>query len=293
MRMVEVGGVGGIALDMTLASGQVFHWSRRGAGFVGTVGAEPVYVEERDGVLRCASRQRDLVADHFAMDHDLDAIGATFPDDPVMREAAAFCRGVRILRQPAFECLATFITSTQKRAAHIRAMSMALRERYGRPLGDGQWAYPDAGAIAAARAADVMACGLGYRAANLVAAARLVADGEVSLEGIRALDDAAARAALCRLPGVGRKVADCVLLFAYGRLGAFPVDVWIGRVLRERYLRRRRKVTPRVIEDFARRHFGPFGGYAQQYLFHHARRTWRRQASPPRREPRRREASIR
>ena len=88
-------------------------------------------------------------------------------------------------------------------------------------------------------------------------------------------DDTAARAELCRLPGVGEKVANCALLFGFERVRAFPIDVWIERVLRERYFKRKRKVTSPRLRAFAAEYFGPYGGYAQQYLFHHARMTWR------------------
>ena len=88
-------------------------------------------------------------------------------------------------------------------------------------------------------------------------------------------DDEAALADLCKLPGVGEKVANCVLLFAYGRLRAFPIDVWIERVLREMYFKGKRKVTVEKLKRFSSEYFGPYGGYAQQYLFHHARKTYR------------------
>ena len=90
------------------------------------------------------------------------------------------------------------------------------------------------------------------------------------------MPDDEARTELCRLPGVGEKVANCTLLFGFGRLRAFPIDVWIERVLRQIYFPRKRKVTSRRLREFSSKYFGSYGGYAQQYLFHHARMTWRR-----------------
>ena len=81
---------------------------------------------------------------------------------------------------------------------------------------------------------------------------------------------------MCRLPGVGEKVANCALLFAFERVRAFPVDVWIERVLRTLYFPRKRKITAARLRDFSATYFGPFGGYAQQYLFYHARSTRKR-----------------
>jgi N-glycosylase/DNA lyase len=117
---------------------------------------------------------------------------------------------------------------------------------------------------------------MGYRAKNLLATAKRVASGEADLHSWSALSDDKLREQLCELPGVGMKVANCVMLFAYQRIAAFPIDVWIERVLREKYFVRRRKVTSQVMAEFAANYFGAYGGYAQQYLFHHARMTGKR-----------------
>ena len=119
---------------------------------------------------------------------------------------------------------------------------------------------------------DLRACALGYRAKNLLASARLVASGEADLEEWSQLPDESLRAHLCSLPGVGVKVANCVMLFAYERLRAFPIDVWIERVLKQRYFPRKRNVTATQLRAFCETYFGEHGGYAQQYLFHHARK---------------------
>jgi N-glycosylase/DNA lyase len=208
------------------------------------------------------------------MDHDLREIYESFPRDETMRAALDFCRGLRIMRQPAWECLATFITSSMKQVAHIRQMSLALRARFGRSLpGTDLRAYPGPEAIAGASEADLRACGLGYRAKNLRLTAERVAAGDVDLAALTLMDDEALREALCDLPGVGRKVANCAMLFGFGRLAAFPVDTWIERILKRRYWRGRKKVSPGVLERCLAKRFGPYAGYAQQYLFHHARMT--------------------
>jgi N-glycosylase/DNA lyase len=111
---------------------------------------------------------------------------------------------------------------------------------------------------------------MGFRAPNLIASARMIADGTVDLDRLSALSVGEARDALIRLPGVGRKIADCVLLFAYGFQNAFPVDVWVMKALRRLYFPRRR-VSMKRLHTFAAAHFGPYAGYAQQYLFHYAR----------------------
>jgi N-glycosylase/DNA lyase len=205
----------------------------------------------------------------------LPKICAAFPNDPAMRAARDFCRGLRVIRQPRWECLATFITSSMKQVAHIRQISLTLRKRYGESkqiFGHETFTFPSAEGIAELTEPELRACALGYRAKNLLATARLIASGEANLEAWSKLPDDALRAKLCELPGVGAKIANCVMLFAYERLRAFPIDVWIERVLRQQYFARRRKVTPQQLRAFCDDYFGEHGGYAQQYLFHHARK---------------------
>jgi N-glycosylase/DNA lyase len=262
-------------LEQTLACGQVFHWVRQGEGWLGAMGDQPVYIEQRGSVLGFTGGTAEIIRDYFALDDPLERIYATFPDDEPMRRALEYCRGLRLIRQPDWECLATFITSAMKQVPHIAQISHTLRQRYGRIAGD-VYTYPTPGVLAALTEADLRDCRLGFRAKNLLGAAKMVAAGEVDLSAIRSMDDAAACAELCRLPGVGEKVANCALLFGFGRMKAFPIDVWIERVLRELYFKRKRNVTPRRLREFSATYFGEFSGYAQQYLFHHARMTWPR-----------------
>jgi len=290
---------------MTLDSGQVFHWEKVGNGFVGAIGEEPVYVEQRSESLRVSHGASELVGNYFALDHPLAEICASFPDDPVMNTAWKFCRGLRIIRQPKWECLATFICSSMKQVAHIRQISQALRKRFGdrRKIENGTggsraiWTggpgsrpgrsavdesggesinhvvhtFPSPQWLAQSSEKELRECALGYRAKNLLATAGMVASGEADLERWSQLPDAELMDHLCDLPGVGAKVANCVMLFAFERLHAFPIDVWIERVLREQYFARKRRPTTARLRAFTAEYFGAHGGYAQQYLFHHAR----------------------
>jgi N-glycosylase/DNA lyase len=274
-------------LAMTLDSGQVFHWQRAGSGCVGMIGDLPVYLEQRGELLRVrvasassgysrtdAQDAHAAIRHYFAVDHSLAEICASFPDDPIMNAARDFCHGLRIVRQPKWECLATFICSSMKQVAHIRQISAALRSRFGdqREIGGRVlFTFPSAQQIARASERQLCACALGYRAKHLRATARVVSSGECDLEAWSALSDAELTKHLCALPGVGAKIANCVMLFAYERLRAFPIDVWIERVLRQQYFPRRRKITAQRLREFSETYFGEHGGYAQQYLFHHAR----------------------
>jgi N-glycosylase/DNA lyase len=245
----------------------------------------------------------------------LGKILQTFPDDEPMRRATTACRGLRVLRQEPWECLASFILSSNKQIVQIRQIITLLCEKFGEPLtltlspSDGvreqqrtpannlmpaespagcrqfslslpsgeragvrgmYFSFPVPHRLAAATEADLRACKMGFRAPHLLKATRQIAEGEVDLEKIRALDCPAARLELMKLRGVGGKIADCVLLFAYGFDSAFPVDVWVERALRQLYFPRRR-VSEKRLRHFAATHFGPHAGYAQQYLFHYVR----------------------
>ena len=258
-------------LRLTLESGQIFHTMQDEGWWQVLVGKHLLEVQQNNGPLLLACGDTRVAEEYFALDHPMRKIYASFPPDPYSTEALNSCRGMRILRQPAWECLATFITSSMKQVAHIRAMSLALRQRHGEKVGGSLVnAYPAPGRIAGLCEDDLRACGLGYRAKNLLATARRVADGTIDLDALRTATTPDLRTQLMTLPGVGRKVANCVILFAYGRLEAVPVDVWIARIA---LAMRRRKGTPLALEEFASRTFGPHAGYVQQYLFHHARTT--------------------
>src|SRR6478735_12284558 len=175
-------------LEKTLDSGQVFHWEKVGDGFVGAIGDRAVFVKQSHGMLKVRlggppkpTREPrvlpGIVEHYFALDHPLAEICGSFPEDPVMNAARNFCHGLRIIRQPKWECLATFICSSMKQVAHIRQISLALRKRFGE-----QWtiddhlvySFPSLRRVAQASEKELRDCKLGYRAKNLRATARLV-----------------------------------------------------------------------------------------------------------------------
>jgi N-glycosylase/DNA lyase len=267
--------VSDFSLADTLECGQVFRWKRDADGvFTSVIGKKIARVRQSNGHLECDfDGNEDFLRKYFALDHSLPAILATFPRDELTQKAVKTHRGLRVIRQEPWECLASFIASSMKQIAHIRQIVEKLSENFGEPLDDSQkfFAFPSVEAIARASETELRACKLGFRARNLRDAARKIADGAVNLEKIRALDYENALAELQKLPGVGEKIANCALLFAYERHEAVPRDVWISRILREFYFARRRKISPKELRAFAKNYFGPYGGWAQQYLFHYVR----------------------
>jgi N-glycosylase/DNA lyase len=215
------------------------------------------------------------LTEYLQLDLDLSEVLLRFPDDPPMRAAATACRGLRLLRQEPWECLASFILSSTKQIVQIQQIIGLLCERYGEPLPSGPTfgpahAFPSPARLARCTEAELRGCKMGFRAPYLLETARLLASGQFDLARLHELPLETAREELMRLPGVGRKIADCVLLFAYGFQTAFPVDVWVMKALRQLYFPTR-KVTMQRLHRFAAEHFGVCAGYAQQYLFHYMR----------------------
>ena len=266
-------------LATTLASGQAFRWEPDGDAWVGVVGRQWVRLESgRDFIFARATRpisDWNWLAHYLQPDLDLGAVLASFPDDVAMRSAVSACAGLRLLRQDPWECLASFILSSTKQIVQIRQILTLLCERHGDrvPVLTGYapaFAFPTPARLAGTTEAALRNCKMGFRAPNLLATARIIAEGRLDLSRLGKLALSDARAELLGLPGVGPKIADCVLLFAYGFQTAFPVDVWVMKALRELYFPRRRPKLPRL-QQFTETYFGAHAGYAQQYLFHYMR----------------------
>ena len=266
-------------LSATLAGGQAFRWRQQAGAWEGVIGRRWVrLLTEESGILaETAEPQAEWswLEEYLQARLELESVLGTFPDDEPMRASVVACRGLRLLRQDPWECLASFILSSTKQIVQIQQIIGLLCARYGSPVRvpaghEPAWAFPTAEQLAAAPEEGLRACKMGFRAPNLLATARRIANGELPLEELRAvsLDEALAR--LLELPGVGVKIAHCVLLFAYGFPQAFPVDVWVSKALRQLYFPKHRPSTARL-RRFVASHFGPHAGYAQQYLFHYMR----------------------
>lgn len=269
-------------LAATLSSGQAFRWREHDGGWEGMVGQRWVRLKQTDdhlvaetiGFAPTATEERWL-SHYLQSEIDLATVLSTFPDDAPMRAAIRACHGLRLLRQEPWECLASFILSSTKQIVQIQQIVALLCQRFGERVAaparcEPCFSFPTAARIARCSEAELRDCKMGFRAPNLLRAARMIESGEVNLAQLGALPLDEARAELVGLPGVGNKIANCVLLFAYGFQQAFPVDVWVMKALRELYFPKRR-VSDKRIARFAATHFGPNAGYAQQYLFHYMR----------------------
>lgn len=266
------------SLAETLPSGQAFRWVHRDGGWESVIHGRWVRLQQQEKGFLASSIENpqgwNWLEQYLQTSVDIKAVISTFPRDEHMARAVDACRGLRLLRQDPWECLASFILSSTKQIVQIQQIVQALCSCYGEPVktppGQTLFSFPSPATIAALSETKLRACKMGFRAPYLRETARMVVAGEVNLERIGELDVESARAHLMLLPGVGRKIADCVLLFAYGFQQAFPVDVWVMKALQQLYFSRRRP-SPKRLAKFVATYFGPFSGYAQQYLFHYMR----------------------
>lgn len=264
-------------LAATLTSGQAFRWKFLNGGWEGVIGSHWVRLVQNEKAICAEAFTSDWswLTTYLQLEVQLDSILLSFPDDEPMRIAVANCRGLRLLRQDPWECLASFILSSTKQIVQIQQIVALLCERFGQPLlvppdHTTVYSFPSADRLAACAEAELRGCKMGFRAPNLLKTAKIVANGELDLPSLRTRSVEEARSQLMELPGVGRKIADCVLLFAYGFQQAFPIDVWVLKALRQLYFPKRKPAMKRLMK-FSQTHFGPFSGYAQQYLFHYMR----------------------
>jgi N-glycosylase/DNA lyase len=260
------------SLRHTLECGQFFRWRRDGDGYrIQT--ADRFFTARQSGArLYFAGEDALFVRHFFSLDEDLRAIRARIDRDPQIREALDRYWGLRIIRQEPWECVASFLTSIASNIPRITRNIEDLSREYGvaQEREDVTFAFPRPERLDDEAALRLLK--LGFRASYLVKAAALVHAG--LLDEALCMDTFSAREALMVLPGVAEKVADCILLYAFNRLEAFPVDTWIRKAMIRFYFKGR-GTTDAAIREFAAAHFGKYAGYAQQYLYVHARENWK------------------
>ena len=250
-------------LKQTLESGQCFRWKRQEDGsYQGIAGGRVLHArQEAEGVTLLDIEESEVEGwlKYFDCETDYNAIIKQFSADKTLKAAAEENRGVRILRQEPFETLISFIISQNNNIPRIIGIIDRLCESFGEKTGD-FYSFPSAETLAALSESDLAPLRAGFRCRYILDAAGKVSRGEVDLDSIYDMDYESGKALLKTIVGVGDKVADCVLLFAYHKTEAFPTDVWIKRITAEYY------------SDGLPECMGEYKGIAQQYLFEYFRK---------------------
>ncbi|MDR0439214.1 MAG: hypothetical protein LBH02_03230 [Methanocalculaceae archaeon] len=260
-------------LELSVSCGQAFRWRKYGdIWYAPSPYGEPTVWKIRqtvDTIEYEGVSETDLIH-YFSLDHALDEILSCIDRDLLIHDAIVRCRGLRIMRQDPWECLISYICSSCANIPSIQIRIENLAEKYGtRILCDNKafYSFPSPGQIAAAPICDVRSCKVGYRDIYICEAATMVSENPMWKDAVRNLPYPEAQKKLCELNGVGPKIADCVLLFAFEKYEAVPIDVWIERILRTKYIGGEKKLAYAKAGAYAREHFGIFAGYAQEYLF--------------------------
>ena len=253
-------------LGETLDCGQSFRWKDNGDGsFTGVAYEKLVTVSIQNGDLHIENTTKQdfekIWRRYFDLDLDYDSIRESIGKiHPVLKEASSYAPGIRILQQEPWEALCTFIISQNNNIKRIKGIVDRLCVSFGNNIGDTDfYSFPKPEILAKLNPDDLAPLRAGFRNKYIIDASRKVASGEVDLEKCKNVPYDEARAELCKIKGVGNKVADCTLLFGMHRIEAFPIDVWMRRAME--------KLFPNMTgEDF-----GEYAGIAQQYIFHYAR----------------------
>ncbi|WP_207670877.1 DNA-3-methyladenine glycosylase family protein [Caloramator sp. E03] len=263
-------------LKHTFDCGQCFRWIENNDGsFTGVAfkKAVRIYKKDKDIYIEGAEyNDAEFWKRYLDLNRDYKAIKDELSKDEVMEKAIKYGWGIRILNQDMFETVISFIISANNRIPMIKRTIENICREYGDVIelsGKKYYTFPSPKELAKANIKDLENLGCGFRAKYIVDTTKDILNGACDLDSIRKLDTDDAQRELMKLKGIGPKVADCILLFSMGKHDAFPVDVWVKRVMQYFYLAP--DVSLKKIRDFARKKFGNYAGFAQEYLFYYAR----------------------
>jgi N-glycosylase/DNA lyase len=280
------------SLEHSLDCGQLFRWQKLGDWWYGVAADKVIKIKQNEeGLIFEAfpdTPNREFIESYLRLDDDLLSIFVEISKDEHIREAIKRFCGLRLIRQEPWECLISYICATYKSIPAIKKMVNSISRCYGKKLtfdGIDFYTFPKPATLAQLNCQDLRSCGLGFRADRVLETAKRIDNKDLSLEKLKHMDYPEAKKELLCLPGVGQKVADCVLLFSLEKLEAFPIDVWMKRAATRLYashfapefikrVAAKSSITPKeyaTIAQFGRTYFGDYVGYAQEYLFHYLR----------------------
>lgn len=251
-------------MKQTLDCGQVFRFKEIGNAFEVFALDHMAVVEDKGSHYKVTCDDGEFFKSYFDFDTDYRGIQNSIADDGLLSTAIEFGKGIHILRQDPLETVFSFLISQNNHIPRIKGIIERMCNGLGKDMGD-YHAFPTVEALANAGEDYFASIGAGYRAAYLDRSAKALLN--VDINALKALDTAALRAELIALHGVGRKVADCILLFGFNRFDVFPVDTWIKKVFEADYPNvPAEKLSVMLVEKYKE-----YAGFAQQYLFYYKR----------------------
>lgn len=257
--------------------GQCFRWKKENDGsYTGIIkyGVINVNKIENNVIIKgdISGDFEKICKEYFDLNRDYSAIKEKISkDDENMQKAIAYGKGIRILNQDPWEMLISYIISAANNIPRISKTIENISRAYGKEIdlnGNVYYMFPTPEELSKATIEDLRKCNLGFRDKYVYGATKLVLNGEINFDDLRNLKYEDAKKKLMKVPGVGAKVADCILLFSLGKIEAFPVDTWIKKVMNELYVD---STNVTKINQYAMNKFGEYAGIAQQYLFYYKR----------------------
>ncbi len=262
------------SLEKTLLSGQTFRWNAKDDRYIGIIGHSVVEACSMDNQIRVSvlagAISESELCRYFAIEENYDEIVESVSKDEIVKRALQHSCGYRIVQQEPFETLISFIDSANNSVRNIRTQIDKLCKRFGEKITDEYYSFPTPSKLASLDEQELREVGVGFRAKYILAASRKINDDGI-LEKIDKLNSCDAIELLTSLPGVGQKIADCVLLFAYHRLERIPLDVWVKRVLHNLYALPE-KAKYEELEEAIQKIHPKYAGYALQFLYEAARK---------------------
>ena len=262
-----------INVENSINSGQVFLWKKNKDYWYGVNGTNILKIDKKAEI---ESFQNSKV-DFFRETDDMTKIIKSISKDKIVKDAVEKFQGMRILRQDPFQCLISFIVSSNSNIPKIKFCLENITKKFGKKvLWDGLefHLFPKPQKLAKATLADIKSCGVGYRDSFIIQAAKMIASKEIDFKNFKKMKYYTAKEEICKIPGVGNKVADCVMLFSLDKLESVPLDRWIIRILskyyNDKFEIKTKTITSKQYDTLHQKiieHFGPYAGYSQQFLF--------------------------
>ena len=262
-----------INVENSINSGQVFLWKKNKDYWYGVNGTNILKIDKKAEI---ESFQNSKV-DFFRETDDMTKIIKSISKDKIVKDAVKKFQGMRILRQDPFQCLISFIVSSNSNIPKIKFGLENITKKFGKKVlweGLEFYLFPKPQKLAKASLADIKSCGVGYRDSFIIQAAKMIASKEIDFQNLKKMNYYTAKEEICKIPGVGNKVADCVMLFSLDKLESVPLDRWIIRILskyyNDKFEIKTKTITPKQYDTLHQKiieHFGPYAGYSQQFLF--------------------------
>ena len=267
--------------------GQCFRWNKENDGsYIGVVGNNVLNVKKEQNNIIIKGIASDTIQNvytkYFDLETDYKKIKSTLSKiDNNMKISIEYGSGIRILKQDPWEALISFIISANNNIPRIKGIIERISKKYGKEIewnGTKYYTFPTPEELSKASIKDLRLLGLGFRDSRVFETTQMVKNKEIDLEKLERIEDMnILREELLKFPGVGPKVADCIMLFSMKKYEVFPIDVWVKRVITELYgaellEKNTNNISNKKILELAENKFGKLAGLAQQYLFY-----WRRE----------------